>query len=144
MWFKLGVMTVLSFTSMYLLMYTMVDKWADVYLSISRVWMAGSMTAAMVAIELIVMAAMYKNTAIRYGLVAVSAVALVACIAFTRFQTAIYDQDFLRAMIPHHSGAILMCSNPKLEDPEIKELCRSITESQQREIDEMNAIMQRK
>jgi uncharacterized protein (DUF305 family) len=47
-------------------------------------------------------------------------------------------------MIPHHSGAILMCANPRLEDPEIKSLCRNITEGQQREIDQMKAIMQRK
>jgi hypothetical protein len=51
-WIKLTVMTVLSFISMYVLMYIMVDKFADVYPSFSRVYMAGSMTAAMVAIEL--------------------------------------------------------------------------------------------
>lgn len=143
-WVKLGIMTVLSFISMYALMYIMVDKWADVYLSVSRVWMAGSMTAAMVIIELVVMASMYKTTAVRNALITVSVVALILTIVFFRYQTAVYDKQFLRSMIPHHSGAILMCSNPKLQDPEVLKLCQNIIESQQREINEMNTILQRK
>jgi uncharacterized protein (DUF305 family) len=87
---------------------------------------------------------MYKNAMLRNVLIGVSALLLVAFVLFTRYQTGIYDNDFLRSMIPHHSGAILMCANPRLEDPEIKSLCRNITEGQQREIDQMKAIMQRK
>ena len=69
---------------------------------------------------------------------------LIASIAFTRYQTGIYDNDFLRSMIPHHSGAVLMCENPRLEDPEIKSLCSQIIEGQKREIDQMKAILDRK
>jgi uncharacterized protein (DUF305 family) len=47
-------------------------------------------------------------------------------------------------MIPHHSGAVLMCENPRLEDPEIKSLCGQIIEGQLREIDQMKAILERK
>jgi uncharacterized protein (DUF305 family) len=137
-------MAVLSFVAMYLLMYTMIDKSADFYPSVSMVYMAGSMTAAMVIIELIVMSEMYKNAMPRNILIGVSALLLVAFVLFTRYQTGIYDKDFLRSMIPHHSGAILMCANPRLEDPEIISLCRTITEGQQQEIDQMKAIMERK
>jgi uncharacterized protein (DUF305 family) len=137
-------MTILSFAAMYLLMYIMINKYADFYPSLSQVYMAGSMTAAMIIIELIVMGSMYKNALVRNVLIGTGAVTLILFIAFTRYQTAIYDADFLRSMIPHHSGAILMCENPKLEDPAIKSLCRSIIESQQSEIDQMKAIMQRK
>jgi uncharacterized protein (DUF305 family) len=144
MWIRLAIMTVLGFAAMYILMYTMVDKWADFYPSISMAYMAGSMAAAMVVIELIVMSPMYKNAMIRNVLIGVSTLLLVAFIAFTRYQTGIGDKDFLRSMIPHHSGAILMCENPRLEDPAIRKLCSQIIEAQQREINEMTAIMHRK
>jgi uncharacterized protein (DUF305 family) len=144
MWFQLGIMTVIGFIAMYLLMYTMIDRWADFYPSISMAYMAGSMTAAMVVIELIVMSGMYKPVMTRNIVIGVSVILLIATVAFTRYQIGIYDKDFLRSMIPHHSGAVLMCSNPRLEDPEIKSLCSQIIEGQQREIDQMKAILDRK
>ena len=144
MWFQLGIMTVIGFIAMYLLMYTMIDRWADFYPSISMAYMAGSMTAAMVVIELIVMSGMYKPVMTRNIVIGVSVILLIATVAFTRYQIGIYDKDFLRSMIPHHSGAVLMCSNPRLEDPEIKSLCSQIIEGQLREIDQMKAILERK
>jgi uncharacterized protein (DUF305 family) len=144
MWFQLGIMTVIGFIAMYLLMYTMIDRWADFYPSISMAYMAGSMTAAMVVIELIVMSGMYKPVMTRNIVIGVSVILLIATVAFTRYQIGIYDKDFLRSMIPHHSGAVLMCSNPRLEDPEIKSLCSQIIEGQLREIDQMKAILDRK
>ncbi|HEX6124392.1 MAG TPA: hypothetical protein VFZ23_03390 [Pyrinomonadaceae bacterium] len=120
MWLRLGIMSVFGFIAMYLVMYTMIDKWADFYPSISMAYMAGSMTAAMIVIELIVMSVMYKPAMYRNILIGVSVILLIVLIAFTRYQTGIYDKDFLRSMIPHHSGAILMCANPRLDDPEIK------------------------
>lgn len=143
MWIKLGIMTVASFLAMYFLMYSMVNSGEDLYLSVNQVWMAGSMATAMVAIELIVMAEMYKNALVRNILIGVSILATVMLVLFTRYQTGIGDNDFLRSMIPHHSGAILMCANPDLTDAEIRSLCSEISEAQQREIDQMNAIKAR-
>lgn len=144
MWVRLAIMTVIGFVAMYLLMFTMIDSGADFYQNLNMAYMAGSMTAAMVIIELIVMSVMYKNAKLRNILIVVSAVLLVLTVAFTRYQTAIGDDGFLRSMIPHHSGAILMCENPRLEDPEILQLCKEIIESQKREIDQMNRILERK
>jgi uncharacterized protein (DUF305 family) len=143
MYVKLALMAVVSFIAMYLLMYMMIDKWADFYPSVSMAYMAGSMTAAMLIIELIVMSGMYESARLRNIVIGASAVLLVAFVLFTRYQTGIYDNDFLRSMIPHHSGAILMCANPKLTDPEIKSLCRGIIDGQQREIEQMKAIMRK-
>jgi len=144
MWLRLGIMTVVGFVAMYLLMFTMIDTGADFYQNLNMAYMAGSMTAAMVIIELIVMSVMYKNAKVRNILIGVSAVLLVVTVLFTRYQMAIGDEGFLRSMIPHHSGAILMCRNPNLQDPEILQLCSQIKESQQREIDQMNRILERK
>jgi hypothetical protein len=143
MWLKLGIMTLISFAAMYFLMYQMIDSSRDFYFSINQIWMAGSMATAMIAIELIVMYDMYKNALIRNVLIAIGIAATIMLVLFTRYQTAIGDRDFLRSMIPHHSGAILMCSNPKHSDSEIKSLCKEIIESQQREIDQMNSIKAR-
>ena len=140
MWLKLSVMTLVSFIAMYYLMYSMINTIADLIPSVNQAYMAGSMTTAMVGIELIVMASMYKNKIARYALIAASVLLTLLLVLFTRYQTAIGDQDFLRSMIPHHSGAILMCANENLSDQEIRDLCREISEGQQREIDQMNAI----
>ena len=140
---KLGLMTLISFIAMYFLMYQMINSSGDFNFSINQIWMAGSMATAMIAIELIVMAEMYKTALIRNIFIGIGIIATIMLVLFTRYQVAIDDKDFLRSMIPHHSGAILMCSNPKLSDPEIKKLCGEIIESQLREIDEMNAIKTR-
>lgn len=60
-----------------------------------------------------------------------------------RTQTTVGDRQFLRSMIPHHSGAILMCREAPIRDAEIKALCGGIIRSQQREIDQMKTILAR-
>ena len=60
-----------------------------------------------------------------------------------RQQTAIGDVQFLRSMIPHHSGAILMCRQSDLSDAEIKKLCDQIVASQREEISQMEQILRR-
>ena len=60
-----------------------------------------------------------------------------------RTQAAVGNEQFLRSMIPHHSGAILMCEKAQLTDPEIIALCKQIISSQQAEIAQMQQILQR-
>jgi uncharacterized protein (DUF305 family) len=133
----LGVMAFLSFWAMYGLMYSMVDSFANVYMSFNQVYMAALMAAPMVVIELIVMRMMYKDRRLNAIIMVVSVVVGVAMFALIRQQTAIGDRQFLRSMIPHHSGAILMCREASISDPELKTLCQEIISSQQREIDQM-------
>jgi uncharacterized protein (DUF305 family) len=61
-----------------------------------------------------------------------------------RTQAAVGDDDFLRSMIPHHSGAILMCEKASLTDAEIIELCARIVRSQAEEIAQMQSILARR
>ena len=51
-----------------------------------------------------------------------------------RQQTAIGDRQFLRSMIPHHAGAILMCQEASLQDVEIEQLCQGIMSSNKRSL----------
>ena len=134
-------MALLSFISMYVLMYAMVDQFGNVYSSINQVYMAGLMTAPMIVIELILMRGMYRNRRLNALIAGASVVAGVAFFLFIRQQTGVADRQFLRSMIPHHAGAILMCEEARLRDPELQRLCQSIISSQQREIDQMTAML---
>lgn len=136
---RLATMAVLSFVSMYVLMYAMVDTLANVYVNLNQVYMAGVMTAPMVLIELALMGAMYGDRKRNVVIAAVAVVALGVFWLSIRGQLAITDRQFLRSMIPHHAGAILMCETAPIRDPEIKELCTAIVSSQQSEIDRMKA-----
>ncbi|OGB83571.1 DUF305 domain-containing protein [candidate division TM6 bacterium RIFCSPHIGHO2_12_FULL_32_22] len=131
---NLIIMSLLSFISMYILMYIMVDSFANVYSNLNQLYMAGLMTIPMVVIELLVMNRMYNNKKINILIITVNLIALILIIIFVRKQTAIFDREFLKSMIPHHAAAILMCEKASLEDPEVKALCRDIISAQQSEI----------
>ena len=103
--------------------------------------MAALMTAAMVLIELVVMAGMYPNKRRNAIVLALSAVVLVASWLGIREQAAIGDRQFLRSMIPHHAGAILMCDEAPVTDPRVRALCQEIIRSQEEEIRAMKALL---
>lgn len=142
-YWHLLIMVVLSFLAMYILMYAMVNVFGNVYNNFNQFYMAGLMTAPMVLIELLVMRAMFQNQRLNLLIVAVSVIALPGFFLLIRAQAAISDKQFLRSMIPHHAGAILMCERASIQDPEIQELCGTIISSQQAEIDQMKAILER-
>jgi uncharacterized protein (DUF305 family) len=134
---RLFIMIGLHFIAMYLLMYSMVNVFDNVFNSFNQVYMAALMTASMVLIELPLMSSMYKSRKLNAVILAVGIIALVGSFMMIRKQTLISDRQFLRSMIPHHAGAILMCEQAPIKDPEIQELCRSIISGQQAEIDLM-------
>jgi hypothetical protein len=136
---RLLLMTLLSFAVMYALMYAMVDRFRNVHPSVNQFYMAGLMAAAMMIIELALMGGMYPNKRLNALLLVVSLVAVVAFWVCIRSQTAVNDRQFLKSMIPHHAGAILMCNEASIQDAEIKKLCGQIVVGQQQEIDQMTA-----
>ena len=138
---RLAVMIALSYVSMYVLMYAMVNTLGDIYNSMNQVYMAGLMTAPMVVIEMLLMSGMYKSRKLNVLLIAGTCVAGIAFFLFIRQQSAISDRQFLRSMIPHHSGAILMCDGASLQYQRIRELCKTIVTGQQQEIDQMRGIL---
>ncbi|GAA4117761.1 DUF305 domain-containing protein [Aminobacter aganoensis] len=140
---RLLAMAVLSFIAMFALMYAMVNTFADVFANLNQFYMAALMVFPMILIELLLMRAMYPNRAINVAIVVFSLVAFTASWFMIREQTAIADVQFLKSMIPHHSGAVLMCENATVSDPEIAALCSDIVPGQQAEIDKMREILQR-
>jgi len=140
---RLLLMGVLSFASMYVLMYAMVDSLENVSPNLNQFYMAGLMTAPMMIIELILMGSMYENKTLNAVIVTVSIVALILFWVLIRWQTAISDKQFLQSMIPHHGGAILMCGKAPIVDPTVKSLCERILASQQSEIREMKDLLRK-
>jgi uncharacterized protein (DUF305 family) len=137
----LAIMAGLSFIAMYILMYSMVDQFANVYNNVNQFYMAGLMTAPMVLIELAVMREMYKSPKANIAVIAVSLIALVGFFFAIRQQTAVGDAQFLRSMISHHAGAVLMCNEAPITRPEIKKICQTIISSQKQEIDQMKKLL---
>jgi len=131
------LMAILSFVAMYALMYAMVDRFANVLPNLNQAYMAGLMAAPMVLIELLVMRAMYRDPRVNAVVIAASVIVFLGCFAAIRAQAGISDKEFLRSMIPHHAGAILMCEQSSIRDPAIKDLCERIRASQQAEIEQM-------
>ena len=144
MYGRLAAMAVLSFIAMYILMYAMVDTFADVFPNVNQFYMAGLMSAPMVIIELLLMGAMYENKTANIIFLIVSVATLAGFFASIRAQAAVGDSQFLKSMIPHHSGAILMCQRAHIIiAADVKKLCASIIEGQRAEITQMNALIRK-
>ena len=133
----------LDFVVMYLVMYSMIATLDDFYLNINNVYMTLMMVAPMAVIMLVAMRSMFASTRLNWIVVLLAALLFVAGFAGMRTQAAVGNAQFLRSMIPHHSGAILMCEEAPITDPEIIALCQGIISSQQQEIATMRTILER-
>lgn len=90
------------------------------------------------------MGTMYPNAQLNRVLYVLFALLFILAFCAMRAQGLVGDRQFVRAMIPHHSGAILMCNRTSLRDPKIRDLCfkpDGIVESQKREIEQMKAFL---
>ena len=138
---RLMAMVALSFVAMYILMYAMVNRFENVFNNVNQAYMAGLMAAPMLLIELALMRRMYPDKR-RNTWFAIGAVLFMALCWFgIRQQLAVTDQQFLRSMIPHHAGAILMCEQADPQDPKIQALCQEIVASQRSEIAQMKVLL---
>jgi uncharacterized protein (DUF305 family) len=135
--------TAINFVIMYLVMYTMIATLDHFVLNLNNVYMTLMMVAPMTVIMLVSMGSMFPSKRVNLALIGVSVLVFALSFYGMRTQAGVGDAEFLRSMIPHHSGAILMCEQASLTDPEILALCREIIVAQEREINQMKAILQR-
>lgn len=140
---RFALMLLLSFAAMYVLMYAMVDRLGNAVPNINQFYMAGLMTAPMAILEILLMGRMYPDKRKNTMILLLCAVVLAACWFAIRLQAGVEDRQFLKSMIPHHAGAILMCQQANLTGPEIKALCEGIVKSQDGEIAQMRALLAR-
>jgi uncharacterized protein (DUF305 family) len=129
--------TVVMFGLMYLNTYAL----DHVYFSETRAYMALYMGAAMAIMMLGFMLAMYTDRRLNLAIALGSVVVFVGALWLVRSQTTIGDVAWMRAMIPHHSIAILTSERAHITDPRVRKLADGIVEAQRREIAEMKALV---
>jgi uncharacterized protein (DUF305 family) len=139
----LGIEMAVDFVIMYFVMYTMIATIDHLLLNINNVYMTLMMVAPMTIVMLVGMRSMFQSRPLNLIIGTVAALVFIGSFAAMRAQAGVGDAEFLRSMIPHHSGAILMCERASLRDPEIVALCQQILESQKEEIAKMEAILLR-
>ena len=115
----LAVEIVLDFIVMYFVLYTMIATVAHFRFNLNNVYMTLMMVAPMTVIMLVSMRSMFPSRRINMAIGAAAMLVFALSFVGMRTQAGIGNAEFLRAMIPHHSGAILMCEQATLTDPEI-------------------------
>ena len=134
-------MIVTSTLIMFALMYSMVYAWDHVWWSNTRAFMAVYMGAMMTVVMLAFMLHMYKDKTRNIAIFAGSAVIFAFGFWLLRTQTTVDDVDWMEAMIPHHSLAILTSERATITDPRVRRLADDIILAQKREIVEMEALI---
>ena len=142
-YFKFSLMLLLSFVQMYAVMFINVAQWDHVMLSATRTYMTLLMIAPMAIVMLLFMWKMYKNKSLNILILIVSTIVFAATLGLLRTQTPIKDVQYMKAMIPHHSSAIMVSEAATFEDPETAQLAKDIIEAQKREIAQMKEMISR-
>lgn len=138
---RFGVMIAVSTAVMYSLTYLNVYQSSHIRWSETRVYMALIMGSAMAVVMLSFMLHMYKVRLANVAIMALSALIFAGSLYLARSQAAVGDSSWMKAMIPHHSIAILTSERAQLADPRVRDLAARIIEAQRREIAEMEALI---
>ncbi|AGX06720.1 MULTISPECIES: DUF305 domain-containing protein [Bacillaceae] len=139
---RFGLMIAVSTIIMFGLMYLNVFQLDHIFYSETRVYMALIMGSAMAIVMLLFMWKMYKNKQLNYMILAGSALVFAVSLWLVRSQATIDDTAWMKAMIPHHSIAILTSERAGISDPRVKKLSEDIIEAQRREIEEMKKLIE--
>lgn len=126
---------------MFALMYSTAFQWSDIRYSQTRSWMALYMGATMAIIMLAFMLGMFADRKKNVAIFAGGALVFVVALVLARSQATVGDVAYMRAMIPHHSIAILTSERARISDPRVRKLADEIITSQRREIAQMDTLI---
>lgn len=132
-----------SAVSMYITMYLNTYEFDHVYFSWTRMYMTLIGVSAMAIIMFLFMRKMYQDRSKNIGIIVGSVAIFLVSLFLVRQQEPIEDVRWMKAMIPHHSIAILTSGRAELSDPEVKKLAEEIIKAQRKEIEEMKAMIKR-
>lgn len=140
---KFAIIMAVSFVIMYLIMFLNVAEFDHIYNSLTRFYMTTLMIAIMAINMLLFMWKMYPNRQINMGIIAFATISFFGTLYLLRTQTPINDVQYMKAMIPHHSSAIMTSSNVDFKDPEVKKMADDIIVAQEKEIAQMKEMIER-
>lgn len=140
---KFTIMMIISFIIMYVVMFLNMDSVDHYHTSATRIYMAILMVTPMAIVMMAMMGKMYPNKKTNTGIVVGAIVLFIVTLTALRTQTPISDVQYMKAMIPHHSSAIMTSKHANIKDPEVRKLADSIIASQEREIQQMEAMLNR-
>jgi hypothetical protein len=138
---RFAAMILTSTIVMFGLMYLNTYAFDHVFYSQTRTWMAVVMGATMAIIMLLFMLKMYENKRANIAILIGSAVVFAGALWLVRSQETVSDVSYMKAMIPHHSIAIMTSERAHIRDPRVRQLADQIIESQVREIAEMKQLI---
>ena len=141
-YWRFAAMIATSTIVMFGLMYLNTFAWEHIYWSETRAWMALLMGASMAIIMLSFMLSMYANKAINLAIYIGAVTVFAASLWLVRSQSTIGEVEYMKAMIPHHSIAIMTSERAQIEDPRVRKLADEIIEAQRREISEMRYLVE--
>jgi len=136
-YWRFAAMIATSTVVMFVLMYLNTFAWGHVAFSETRVYMAILMGGAMAVIMLGFMWSMYEKKTVNLAIFAGGAIVFALALFLVRSQVTVGQVSYMRAMIPHHSIAIMTSSRATITDPRVRELADAIIAAQEREIAEM-------
>lgn len=140
---KFFLIMAVSFIVMYVVMYLNTYELDHVYFSLTRFYMTCLMIASMAILMLLFMLKMYKDKNINISIIAGSLILFFGSLFLVRSQKTVDDVLWMRAMIPHHSIAILTSERANIKDPEVRKLADDIIKAQKKEIEEMKTMIKR-
>ena len=141
-WTTFFAMIATSIVTMFVLKYSNVWEPSHVYFSQTRMWMALMMGMAMIVIMLGFMWGMYKTLKTKIAVMVLAVLGFVLFLFLARSQTTVGDEAWMKAMIPHHSIAVLTSARANISDPRVRELADAIIEAQVKEIAEMELLLE--
>ena len=139
---RFGAMIATSTVVMFGLMYLNTYQLDHIFFSETRAYMALVMGATMAVIMLGYMMGMYPNRRANAAILLGSVAVFAAALWLVRSQATVSDVAWMKAMIPHHSIAILTSERATITDPRARALADQIIESQRREIEEMKVLIE--
>ena len=140
---KFLLMLICSAISMYITMYFNTYEFNHVYFSWTRMYMTFIGIGGMAIIMLLFMLDMYPNRMKNTSIILGSIFLMTISTYLVRQQLPINDIKWMKAMIPHHSIAILTSNRANIQDPEVKQLAEQIIKAQEKEIAEMKEMIKR-
>ena len=138
---RFATMIVASTVLMFALMYLNTYALDHVTYSQTRTWMALMMGAAMSVVMMGFMWSMYRNTRVNVAIVLASIALFAGALWLVRSQETVNDVSYMKAMIPHHSIAIMTSERAHIKDSRVRRLADQIIEAQVREIAQRKALI---